>query len=154
MQMQSHLQGQVQGQAHSQQQQGGPQQQGGAQPQQLQPQNLQGMPPIGGAQGGAPASNGVPASSAPAASSAQLQSLQSPVRSAPHEWFPPQQILMTRIVSVKLVVAGPSSRRLRSFLSFSQQSFFDGTSFKVQHCYSFTGSRAADTAGGGEVLRW
>ncbi|CAL8466577.1 g6113 [Coccomyxa elongata] len=50
------------------------QQQGG-----VQPQHMQGMPPIG-AQGGALASNGVPASSAPPASSAQLQSLPSPVR--------------------------------------------------------------------------
>lgn len=91
LQTQSHLQGQ--GQVHSQhpqqQQQGAPQQQGGAQPQQLQPQHLQGMPPIG-----AQASNGVPASSAPPASSAQMQSLQSPVRSGPHHSFLPQYMLM------------------------------------------------------------
>ncbi len=117
-QLQAHLQqqGQGQGQVHSQQQQqqGPPQQQGGAQPQQLQPQHLQGMPPIGGA---IPASNGVPA-----ASSAQLQSLQSPVRSAtPQKYFRPHN-RWGAVWACRLCQVGVWSRRdlnLGSFPSVS-----------------------------------
>ncbi|CAL8466586.1 g6122 [Coccomyxa elongata] len=97
------------------------QQQGG-----VQPQHMQGMPPIG-AQGGALASNGVPASSAPPASSAQLQSLPSPVacaaaksegipsgggRAAGEEALQLQEILLPEVL-LRVFCVGALLRRLQ-----------------------------------------